>query len=243
MTADRPEDVSTEESHEERKLSLDRLNAAFSSMMGEEADIETQSRTSGVGEEASETESESEAHLSDLDDGDVSPRRIFEAMLFVGNPDGSPLEPRRVAELVRGVSVEEVEQLADELNQEYIAENRPYRVESDGAGFRMALDREYEPLREKFQGGVRHARLSQAAIEVLSIVAYNQPITRKQIEAMRDAPCRSVLTQMVRRQLLAIERDPSDRRKTSYRTTERFLELFGLEQIGDLPQAQDVERR
>ena len=221
---------------EEGGLSLDALSDAFTAMLNSGADPYSSP------EEQPEP-AEAAADTTSAADAEVTPRTILEAMLFVGYADNAPLEPQRVAELMRGVTATEIEQLAQDLNEQYIAENRPYRIRGEGSGFRLVLDERFASLRERFYGRVREARLSQAAVEVLSIVAYNQPITRHDVERLRDRPSRSVLTQLVRRQLLAIERDPENRRVVRYRTTERFLQLFGLESINDLPRAQDVQHR
>ena len=75
----------------------------------------------------------------------------------------------------------------------------------------------------KFYGRVKEARLSQAAVEVLAVVAYRQPLTRDEIDALRGRPSGGLLAQLVRRQLLRIER-PEDRpRQPKYLTTDRFL--------------------
>ncbi|MDE0816784.1 MAG: SMC-Scp complex subunit ScpB, partial [Pirellulaceae bacterium] len=76
-----------------------------------------------------------------------------------------------------------------------------------------------------------------AAIDVLAIVAYNQGISRKEIDEMRDRPSQSILRELVRREILRLERLDEKPRKSIYYTTERFLDVFGLEHIDDLPQA------
>ena len=85
----------------------------------------------------------------------------------------------------------------------------------------------------------RQVRLSQAAIEVLSIVAYNQPISPEEIHRLRGVPSGSLLTQLVRRQLLLLERS-TENKLVQYRTTERFLELFGLSSLADLPRSKEL---
>ena len=92
-------------------------------------------------------------------------------------------------------------------------------------------------LRERFYGTVRETKLSQVAIDVLAVVAYNQGISRQEIDAMRDQSSGSILSQLVRRQMLRLERTEEKPRKTIYFTTDRFLQVFGLEDIEDLPQA------
>jgi segregation and condensation protein B len=155
-------------------------------------------------------------------------------MLFVGNRDSSPLPPAKAAELMRGVEPGEIAGLVDELNARYDAAGCAYQIVSEGAGYRLTLRAEHHPLREKFYGRVREAKLSQSAVDVLAVVAYQQPLTGEQVGRLRGRPSGHILAQLVHRQLLRIERE-GPRRTARYYTTERFLELFGLASLDDLP--------
>ena len=92
-------------------------------------------------------------------------------------------------------------------------------------------------MRERFYGRVRETKLSQVAIDVLAVVAYNQGISRQEIDAMRDHSSGFILSQLVRRQMLLLEGTEDKPRKSIYFTTDRFLQVFGLDNIEDLPQA------
>jgi segregation and condensation protein B len=190
-------------------------------------------------------EAEEPVELEGVQDDDpcaISPRSIFEAMLFVGHPDNVPLESQQVASLMRGVRVAEVDEMVRELNELYDVQQCPYRIRSVGAGYRLELREEFHPLRDKFYGRVKAAKLSQACVDTLAIVAYNQPITREQVERFRARPSGAVLAQLVRRQLLRIDRTTEEGKKVSrYVTTDRFLQVFGLESLDELPQGQDPE--
>jgi len=164
-------------------------------------------------------------------------------MLFVGSRMNEPLSSARAAELMRGVAADDIPGLVDELNQRYSSKGAPYQIISEGSGYRLVLRRAFYPLRDKFYGRVREARLSQAAIEVLSIVAYRQPITADDLGKLRGKPSGSILSQLVRRQLLRIDRPDGRRSPAVYHTTDRFLGLFGLETLEDLPQAEDIDTR
>lgn len=172
----------------------------------------------------------------------ISPRAILEAMLFVGDPQSGAISPRQAAARLRGVSPREVEELVEELNETYRAEGCPYTIESSGEGFRLSLRSEFAAVRERFYGRIREARLSQAAIDVLSLVAYHQPIARNRVDEIRGKPSGGILSQLVRRQLLRIERTESKPRVTTFFTTDRFLELFALDGLQDLPRTQDLDK-
>jgi len=171
----------------------------------------------------------------------ISPQTILEAMLFVGNRDNRPLAPGRVAELMRGVQPDEIPPLVDELNRKYAVEGCPYEIIGEGIGYRLALRQELNALRNRFYGRVREARLSQPAIDVLALVAYQQPITSERLSQVRGKPSNHILAHLVRRGLLRIERLDPKHRTPSYYTTERFLRLFNLESLDDLPRSDDPE--
>jgi segregation and condensation protein B len=170
------------------------------------------------------------------------PVEILEAMLFVGHPQNLPLTAQHAASVMRGVQAEEIHELVGQLNRRYDKHGCPYRVASEGAGYRLVLREEFHGLRDKFYGRVKAARLSQAAIECLALVAYNQPLDREEIDTVRGVASSHVLAQLVRRRLLRIERTETPPRKTLYYTTRRFLTLLGLDKLDDLPQAVDLER-
>jgi len=169
----------------------------------------------------------------------ITPASILEAMLFVGNRASEPLSSQRAAELMRGVEAEEIPDLVEQLNRRYAARGSPYQVVSEGAGYRMTLRREFWPIRNRFYGRIREARLSQAAIDVLAIVAYRQPVTAEQVSEHRGRESKPLLSQLVHRRLLRIERSTEKPRVTRYFTSERFLTIFGLESLRDLPRSDD----
>ena len=150
-----------------------------------------------------------------VDGPDISPRSIVEAMLFVGNPQNEPLTGQQIAGLMRGVRAAEIDDLVQELNEQYRERGCPYTIRSEGAGYRLVVNDEYSGLRERLAGRTREARLSQAAIEVLALVAYNGSISSEQISAIRGRGSGGILTQLVRRRLLQIERNTENRRQTN----------------------------
>ncbi len=192
----------------------------------------------GAGEELADSEADTSAGV---DACPINALSILEALLFVGCPGGEPLRPERAAQLMRGVAPEEIPDLAAELNRRYAAGGCPYHVVLEGAGYRLRLRPEYWGLRDRVLGRSRQARLSQAAVETLAIVAYRQPITADEVNRLRGVPSGAVLSHLVRRRLLRLERPAHAPRKAFYRTTERFLALFGLKSLADLPQSEEAE--
>lgn len=176
-------------------------------------------------------------------EGEVSVAGVVEAMLFVGQAKNEPLLAATVAGLVRGVEPEDVAAVVAELNASYERRRKPYLILEERGGWRLALRDEYGSIRARFYGRLRTVRLSQAAVETLSVVAYLQPVPADEVNRLRGGNSASILNQLVRRELLAVERSPEAPRKVRYRTTPRFLKLFHLDSIHDLPKSQDVDER
>ena len=220
------------EDHPEQGISLNELSLAFAKAMGEST-VASQAIPASVERDGQETGAETSA--------EISPKTIFEAMLFVGNQDNQPLLPNRAAELMRGVEEGDIPALVQELNQRYSKNGCPYCIVSESGGYRLNLRKKFYDVKDRFYGRVRQARLSQAAIDVLAIVAYRQPLTGEEVSRLRDKSSSHILAQLVRRQLLRLERTKDRPRKVQYFTTERFLQLFGLSSIADLPQSEELE--
>ncbi|MHB1425059.1 MAG: SMC-Scp complex subunit ScpB [Gemmataceae bacterium] len=166
-------------------------------------------------------------------------RRIVEAMLFVG---GAPLTAARAAEAVRGLSVEQFRDILDGLNRDYRQQGRPYRVQMREQGYELVLQPRFRGVLDRLYGSTREARLSPAALDVLALVAYRQPTTKQEVEALRGAESGGVLRQLVRLGLIAVQRGEAEQREVVYRTTSRFLSLFQLRGLDDLPRTQDLQR-
>jgi segregation and condensation protein B len=166
--------------------------------------------------------------------------RIIEALLFVG---GSPLTAEQACQAVRGLTADQFADLVQTLNRAYRRENRPYTISRHDEGYLLVLRPRYGDVVDRLYGQGREARLSPAAIDVLSLVAYRQPVTRAEVESVRGADSGGLLRQLVRRGLIAItQRAEAGRREVCYGTTRRFLELFQLSSLEDLPQTQDLQR-
>lgn len=166
--------------------------------------------------------------------------RILEALLFVG---GAPLTAARACEIVRDLTPAQFTQTLDQLNRDYRRQGRPYLIQAQGSGYVLVLRPRYQAVREKLYGGPREARLSAVAIDVLAVVAYRQPAGKQEIDNLRGADSGTLLRQLVRRGLIAVvHRAEAELREVLYGTTARFLELFRLKDLDDLPQTQDLQR-
>jgi segregation and condensation protein B len=168
------------------------------------------------------------------------PAQVIEALLFVG---GQPLTAKTICGLLRGdFDADFVERAIEEINVRYSRQNRPYEIRPGEGGYRIVLRGEYEPLRNRVYGfGPKQVRLSQETLEILALVAYRQPITRKKIEELAKRSAGSALRQLAERGLILLERpEGTPANEAQYRTSPRFLQLFGVARLDDLPQIEDL---
>ena len=168
-----------------------------------------------------------------------TPRQIIEACLFVG---GTPLTSSRISVVLRGeFDADYVDREINELNRLYAVEERPYEIRLGEGGYRLTLRDEFERIRHKVYGlGPKEVRLSQEALEVLAVVAYHQPIKQGEVEKLGKPGCGPILRQLVRRELIAISRDSQHPKDVNYKTTPRFLSLFGIGSLDELPRHEQV---
>ncbi len=165
--------------------------------------------------------------------------KIAEAMLFAGGP---PLTAEKFAVALR-VPVETLHQSVAELNKKYRGQNRPYSVQPRDGGYVLAVKPAYRGMREKLFGGPREARLSQPALDVLSVAAYRQPIDKAEIDTIRGLDSGATIRQLVRLGLMAVvQRGDTDHPDVRYGTTNRFLEVFNLTSLDDLPRLGDAQQ-
>lgn len=167
----------------------------------------------------------------------VSPRAVIEAALFVGGEVS--LTARKLASLVgKDADARLAVKLIDQLNEDYSAEKRPYEIRLHEGGFRMEVTEEFSEVKARAFGlGPREVRLSPEVLETLAFVAWNQPVPRADLEQTSRKNANALVRQLIRLRLVEVER--TGRRKTDveYRTGQRFLDLFGLKDLSELPQA------
>lgn len=216
-------------------LSIDRLARAFAAMMGNEDPY--------VGPPAEVVHVDASPDLDEAagtaDDAcRVNPASILEALLFVGLPGGAPISSRTVAGLMRGVRPQEIDDLAADLGRRYEADGCPYEVAPQDSGWVMRLRPEFGRFGGVLEGRARLVRLDAEALDVLALVAWNQPVARDRLVELGCDARPATLRQLVRRGLLELRTDGPGN-EPAYRTTARFLEVFKLESLADLPRPTD----
>lgn len=181
-----------------------------------------------------------EGYAAQGDTGDADLSRVLEAVLMASD---KALTHTRIAEAL-GVDADSahdvVVSLVTELNGSYEREGRSFRIERLSGGFRLMTLPEFAWAVAAIRGMQPSSKLSKASIEALSIIAYKQPITRAEIDAIRGVSSGEVVKGLLDRRLVAITgRAETLGRPMLYGTTKRFLEAFGLASLRDLPPVED----
>ena len=157
----------------------------------------------------------------------------LEAALFIAR---QPLSPRRLAKLARLPDGTKARALMRELRRLQDDAGAAFRIEQIAGGFQLLTRPALGPWVRRLLAKPPENRLSAAALETLAIVAYRQPVTRAEIEAIRGVGCEEMLRQLLERDFVASGGRTDDLgRPHVYQTTNRFLQAFGLARIEDLP--------
>jgi segregation and condensation protein B len=165
----------------------------------------------------------------------------LEALLFVA--DGA-LSIRKMVQNATLADNAEARRLLDELNAFYDADGSPFRIERVATGYQLLTRPAYAPWLDKLHQRQNELKLSSPAMETLTIVAYQQPITRADIETIRGVQCAEMLKQLMERGLVRIcGEEDSLGRPYLYDTTKKFLELFGLRSLDELPMASKLRKK
>ena len=168
----------------------------------------------------------------------LTPRELLSAIKGAGADDElAPNEFARVKEA-------EVAAALEQLKLEYLEQQRAFQLLEKAEGWQLASDPQYARWVRQLFPAAKPARLSPPALETLAIIAYRQPITRADVEAVRGVAIESVLQTLMERGLVKIAgRAEVPGRPLLYETTQFFLEHFGLRNLDELPNSEELKRR
>lgn len=165
-------------------------------------------------------------------------KSAFESMMFIW---GEPLSSKLAGE-VFNIDAKEAYEYLKELQQEYDQEGRGIRIREVNKSFQYVTEPSNSEYIERLCTPMKHRRLTQSALEVLAIVAYKQPVTRGEIEAIRGIKCDRVLEGLQKRELIEeAGRSTGIGRPILYGTTDAFLKYFGFSTLRELPEIEDIE--
>jgi segregation and condensation protein B len=164
---------------------------------------------------------------------DQQAKRIIEALLFVFS---NPLPLKRITEILPDLEPAKIRVLIQTLNGEYEAGGRAFRIQEIAGGYQAVTDQSLAPWIKKALQSPRPDSVSVAALETLAIVAYRQPTTKAEIEAVRGVDVSASLDTLVERKFVRLAgRKESPGRPFLYATTPEFLRHFGLKSLEALP--------
>jgi segregation and condensation protein B len=183
--------------------------------------------------------------------------QVIEALLISAQ---KPLTARELVAAIKGAGAEAEDELTPnefaktneaevsaalaQLKIEYIEEQRAFQLLEKAEGWQLASDPQYGRWVRRLFPAAKPARLSPPALETLAIIAYRQPITRADVEAVRGVAIESVLQTIMERGLVKIAgRAEVPGRPLLYETTQFFLEHFGLRNLDELPNSEELKRR
>ena len=160
-------------------------------------------------------------------------KAVLEGLLFVMGEDGLSLDQ---IEEVLDISSDEAKELVSELKEDYMDENRGIRIEFLGNRFKLTTKEEHKEYYKKLIENPITNKLSQAALETLAIIAYNEPVTRVKVDNLRGVTSSQLIRKLVAKGFVK-ESGRSDLpgRPILYETTNEFLDYFGLSSIDELP--------
>jgi segregation and condensation protein B len=165
-----------------------------------------------------------------------NPIDVVEAMLFASDV---PLEAERIREVLDLENVAAARGLVEELIARYEGEPRGLAIVEVGGGYRMVTRPELAPWLVRLARARTRVRLSRPALETLAIVAYKQPVSRPELDAVRGVNSEAVLDNLLERRLIRIGgRKEAPGRPFLYETTREFLVAFGLRDLTDLPRVE-----
>jgi len=165
-------------------------------------------------------------------------KKVIESLLFATD---TPLTLNKIKDIVEVVSAEIKTQI-EELNQEYQSQGRAFFIQEVAGGFQIRTRPEYHQWLMKLKRQREEGKLSNAALEVLSIIGYKQPVMRAEIEAIRGVDSSGIIRALMEKGLVRITgRSEQLGHPILYGTTPYFLELLGLNSLQELPKPTELK--
>lgn len=177
-------------------------------------------------------------------------KALIEALIFAAEEPLSVKQLKAIYEYSappgsgeeRKIEADAIRAIVKELNDEYRAAGRPYRIMAIAGGFQFATYKEYADWLGKLRREQGRRKLSQSGVESLAIIAYKQPISKGELESIRGVNCDYVLKTLLEKELITVTgRAETVGRPLLYGTTRDFLKHFGLNEITDLPRPREIE--
>ena len=166
---------------------------------------------------------------------------VIEALIFTSP---SPIKPQKIADIIdeEGVGEKKIMEMVEELQVEYQEEDRGFQIYKLSGGYEFRSNPDYGEYLKKLFSIKKDYKLSKSVLETIAIVAYNQPVTRMEVEMVRNVDSTYVLNKLIDLEMIkVVGQKDSPGRPLLYGTTSKFLEYFGLDSLSDLPELSEIE--
>jgi len=169
--------------------------------------------------------------------GENNLKSAIEALIFASE---KPITTEQIKKVLGNLDTLSINQLITELKNDYLAQNRGLRIVEIAGGFQMITCSDFAPFLKKLFKNRYNDKLSKPALESLAIIAYKQPLTKSEIESLRNVNVDGVMKSLIDKNLIRIcGRKKIPGRPFVFGTTREFLEHFGLKSLADLPKMED----
>jgi len=166
-------------------------------------------------------------------------KRIVEALIFASD---SPVTENRVKNIVEELGISQIQKIVEELNAEYEERQNAFQITQIGGGYQFVTRAQFSKYIKKYYKGRSRSRLSRAGLEALAIIAFKQPISRPEIDAIRGVNSDGVVRTLLERNLIYISgRSENIGRPLLYSTSSEFLQYFGINDVSELPKPKEIE--
>lgn len=165
---------------------------------------------------------------------------VVEALIFASS---KPLTPAEIRKVTKVLTVAQIEKIVAELKEDYQKTERCFELLEIAGGYELSTKKEFAPWILKIELQRKARQATQSALETLAILAYKQPLTRAEIEALRGVDTSGVLNTLMEKNFIKITgKKEVPGRPFMYGTTEKFLEHFGLKELRDLPSIDEIRQ-
>lgn len=172
--------------------------------------------------------------------GRDGPLARLEAALFLAD---EPLPARKLAEAAGLADGHEARRLIERLRGLFADDNSAFQIDDLGGGYQLLTRPAFHPWLLRLRRTGQDARLTPAALETLAVIAYKQPITRADVDALRGVGCGEIIRLLMEKGLVRVSgRHDSLGRPQLYGTTKRFLQAFGMHSLADLPEVESLKK-
>jgi segregation and condensation protein B len=205
----------------------------------DEERAETSSPNNEIAEEAKENKLEEQNDSPPKLEGELTVESVVEAVLFASD---EPLSAERLADITE-TSTRQIRRHINDLNEKYKVHSNAFRIEEIAGGYQMLTLSPYNYWLKKLLRARNESKLSPAALETLAIIAYKQPVIRADIEAIRGVAVGEIVHGLMDKGLVKIVgRAEVLGRPMLHGTTKKFLEVFGLNSLKDLPKIEELKK-